>query len=110
MTELCTSSQGISEYFGHGWTVAAVGGTAIIAFAAYVGEVAGIAGAGTIVGIPVIVTVILVIIAHTIVVATGKYKRIEIFLVAIGFILFLFVALDFFVFPHHKSLRCHSSL
>ncbi len=99
-----TLGQVISEYFGHGWTVAAVGGSAIIDFAAYVGEFAGIAVAGTIVGIPVIVTVILVIIVHTIVVSTGKYKRIEIFLVAIGFILFLFVALDFFVFPHNIHL------
>ena len=37
-------------------------------------EFAGIAVAGTIVGIPVIVTVILVIIVHTIVVSTGKSK------------------------------------
>ncbi|MCL6003639.1 MAG: divalent metal cation transporter [Thermoplasmatales archaeon] len=96
-----TLGQVISEYFGHGWTIAAVSGTAIIDFAAYVGEFAGIALAASLIGIPVVITVIFVIIVHTLVVVTGKYKKIEIFLVGLGFLLFLFVVLDFFVYPHN---------
>ena len=99
-----TLGQMISEHFGHEWTILAVGGSAVIDFAAYVGEFAGIAIAGTLVGIPVIAIVIFVIIVHTLVVTTGKYKKIEIFLVAMGFFLFLFVVLDFFVFPRNVNI------
>jgi Mn2+/Fe2+ NRAMP family transporter len=96
-----TLGQVISRYFGHSWTVVAVTGSAVIDFAAYVGEFAGIAIAASLVGIPVIATIIFVIIIHTVVVTTGRYKKIEIFLVALGLLLFIFVALDFFVFPRN---------
>ena len=99
-----TLGQMISEHFGHEWTILAVSGSAVIDFAAYVGEFAGIAIAGTLVGIPVFAIVIFVIIVHTLVVTTGKYKKIEIFLVALGFFLFLFVVLDFFVFPRNINI------
>lgn len=99
-----TLGQVISKYFGHGWTIAAVSGSAVIDFAAYVGEFAGIAVAGTILGIPVLFTVIFVVVIHTLVITTGKYKKIEVFLLAIGFLLFLFVVLDFFVHPRYVSL------
>ncbi|MEM0133787.1 MAG: divalent metal cation transporter [Thermoplasmatales archaeon] len=96
-----TLGQVISQHFGHGWTVAAVTGTAVIDFAAYVGEFAGIAVAASLIGIPVLITIIFVISVHTLVIITGKYKKIEIFLVAMGFLLFLFVVLDFLVYPHN---------
>jgi Mn2+/Fe2+ NRAMP family transporter len=99
-----TLGQVISQYFGHGWTILAVSGSAVIDFAAYVGEFAGISVAASLLGIPVLVTVIFVVVVHTLIVTTGKYKKIEIFLVAIGFLLFLFVALDFFVHPRSISL------
>ena len=99
-----TLGQVISQHFGHGWTVTAVAGTAVIDFAAYVGEFAGIAVAASIIGIPVIIAIIFVVLVHTLVIVTGKYKKIEIFLVAMGFLLFLFVALDFLVYPHNVNL------
>jgi Mn2+/Fe2+ NRAMP family transporter len=99
-----TLGQIISQHFGHGWTVTAVAGTAVIDFAAYVGEFAGIAVAASIIGIPVIIAIIFVVLVHTLVIVTGKYKKIEIFLVAMGFLLFLFVALDFLVYPHNVHL------
>ena len=99
-----TLGQVISQHFGHGWTVTAVAGTAVIDFAAYVGEFAGIAVAASIIGIPIIVAIIFVVVVHTLVIVTGKYKKIEIFLVAIGFLLFLFVVLDFLVYPHNVNL------
>ncbi|MCL5930232.1 MAG: divalent metal cation transporter [Candidatus Thermoplasmatota archaeon] len=99
-----TLGQVISQHFGHGWTVTAVAGTAVIDFAAYVGEFAGIAVAASIIGIPVIIAIIFVVLVHTLVIVTGKYKKIEIFLVAMGFLLFLFVALDFLVYPHNVHL------
>ncbi len=105
-----TLGQVISEYFGHGWTVAAVSGTAVIDFVAYIGEFAGIAIAGTLVGIPVAITVLLVVIVHTVVITTGRYKKIEVFLVAIGFLLFLFVLLDFFVYPHNVRISDFSPI
>ncbi len=99
-----TLGQVISQNFGHFWTVTAVSGTAIIDFAAYVGEFAGIALAGSLIGIPIVATVAFVIVVHTVVVFTGKYKKIELFLVALGFLLFLFVVLDFFVFPRNVNI------
>ena len=99
-----TLGQVISQHFGHGWTVTAVAGTAVIDFAAYVGEFAGIAVAASIIGIPIIVAIIFVVVVHTLVIITGKYKKIEVFLVAMGFLLFLFVVLDFLVYPHHVHL------
>lgn len=93
----------ITENFGHFWTMAAVGGTVVIDFTAYVAEFAGIAVAASIMGIPVLITVIAVIAVHTVVVTTGVYKKIEVFLVALSFLLFLFVILDFFVRPRYAS-------
>ena len=99
-----TLGQVISQQFGHGWTVTAVAGTALIDFGAYVGEFAGIAVAASIIGIPVIIAIIFVVVVHTLVIITGKYKKIEIFLVAMGFLLFLFVVLDFLVYPRNVHL------
>lgn len=93
-----------TENFGHTWTKVAVGGSAVIDFAAYVGEFAGIALAASIIGIPVVMTVVSVAILHTIVITTGAYKKIEIFLVALGLLLFLFVVINFFVIPAHVRL------
>lgn len=99
-----TLGQVISKYFGHNWTIAAVTGSAVIDFAAYVGEFAGIAIAASIIGVPVLLTIIFIIVIHTLVITTGKYKKIEIFLVALGFLLFLFVVLDFLVYPRGVHL------
>lgn len=94
----------MNSNFGRKWTVSAVVGTAVIDFAAYLAEFAGISIAALILGIPVIVAVIGVIIIHTLIIMTGSYKKIEIFLVTIGLLLFLFVAIDFFLRPHIITL------
>ena len=93
-----------TENFGHAWTVFAVSGSAIIDFAAYVGEFAGIAVAGLILGIPVIYTVLAILALHTIIALAGLYKKIEAFLVGLGMLLFLFVIIDFFIHPGNVSI------
>ncbi len=105
-----TLGQVASENFGHSWTLVAVSGSAVIDFSAYVAEFAGIAIAASIIGIPVLFTVLAVIVLHTVVVTTGSYKKIEIFLVALGLILFLFVFLDFFVVPNHITMGSFNPL
>jgi manganese transport protein len=95
----------ITESFGHSWTLASVAGTAIMDFAAYVAEFAGIALAASILGFPILVVIFAVIIVHTAVVTLGVYKKIEIFLVSLGFILFLFIIIDFFVAPRNVTFQ-----
>ncbi|MGC8644825.1 MAG: NRAMP family divalent metal transporter [Thermoplasmata archaeon] len=94
-----TLGQLMTSNFGHKWTVTAVSGSAIIDFAAYVGEFAGIAAAAEVLGIPVFVAVIAVILIHSLVIMTGTYKKIEVLLVALGSLLFAFIILDFFMRP-----------
>lgn len=94
----------ITENYGHFWTMAAVAGTVVIDFTAYAAEFAGIAIAASILGMPVLLTVLGVIVIHTAVITTGVYRKIEIFLLVISFLLFLFVVLDIFVRPLHVSL------
>jgi Mn2+/Fe2+ NRAMP family transporter len=95
----------ITENFGHSWTLASVAGTAIMDFAAYVAEFAGIALAASILGFPILAVIFAVIIVHTAVVTLGVYKKIEIFLVSLGFILFLFIIIDFFVAPRNVTFQ-----
>jgi len=97
--ELMTSN------FGHRWTISAVGGAAIIDFAAYLAEFAGISIAALIIGIPIILAIIAVVVIHTLIIATGSYKKIEFFLVSIGMLLFLFVVIDFFFKPQNVHLE-----
>jgi len=94
-----TLGQIMTSNFSHKWTLTAVSGSALIDFAAYVGEFAGIAAAAEILGIPVYAAVISVILVHSLVIMTGTYKKIEVFLVALGSLLFVFIILDFFVRP-----------
>ncbi len=89
----------ITENFGHKWTIFAVSSTAIIDFSAYIGEFAGAAAASVLLGIPVLLTIIVILLIHSIILFSGKYRKIEFFLVSISFILFIFVVLDFFVHP-----------
>ncbi|MEM0346093.1 MAG: divalent metal cation transporter [Thermoplasmatales archaeon] len=100
-----TLGQLMTSNFGHRWTVTAVSGSAIIDFAAYVGEFAGIAAAAEVLGIPVYIAVLAVIIIHSIIVITGTYKRIEMFLVIIGAFLFIFIIIDIFVRPFVLNLE-----
>jgi len=79
-----TLGQIMTSNFSHKWTLTAVSGSALIDFAAYVGEFAGIAAAAEILGIPVYAAVISVILVHSLVIMTGTYKKIEVFLVALG--------------------------
>ena len=89
----------ISEKFGHGYTVFTVFSTGIIDFAAYVGEFTGASIASLILGIPVILTILLILLFHTLIIFSGRYIQIEGKLVLISFILFIFPVLDLFIHP-----------
>lgn len=89
----------ITENFGHEWTLFAVISTAIIDFSAYIGEFAGAAAASILIGIPVVLTVVVILVIHSIILISGRYRTIEAILVSISFVLFVFVILDFFVHP-----------
>ncbi|MEM0127587.1 MAG: divalent metal cation transporter [Thermoplasmatales archaeon] len=100
-----TLGQLMTSNFGHKWTFTAVSGSAVMDFAAYVGEFAGIAAAAGVLGIPLYIAVISVIIIHSLVIMTGTYKRIEMFLVILGAFLFIFIIIDFFARPSVISLQ-----
>lgn len=94
----------ISENYGHSWTVLVVISMAIIDFAAYVGEFAGIGAAGLIFGIPIYITIIATLVLHTGLIFTGSYKRVEKILIAFSGLLFLFIIIDLFVHPPHATI------
>jgi Mn2+/Fe2+ NRAMP family transporter len=100
-----TLGQVMTSNFGHKWTVSAVGGTLIIGFVSFLAEFAGISIAATIIGIPPILAVAGAIIIYASVIATGSYKKIEVFLVSIGLLLFLFIVIDFFLKPINVHLE-----
>lgn len=94
-----TLGEVMTSNYGRKWTISAVAGTAIIDFAAYLAEFAGISIAALIIGVPIILAVIVTVVIHTLIITTGSYKKIEVFLVSIGLLLFLFVVIDFFLKP-----------
>jgi len=89
----------ISERFGHGYTILTVLSTGIIDFAAYIGEFASASIASLILGIPVLLTILLILVFHTLIILSGRYIQIERKLVTISFILFIFPILDIFIHP-----------
>lgn len=94
----------ITENFGQRWTIFAVASTTVIDFSAYVGEFAGAAAASVLLGIPVIITIIVLLLVHSIILFSGKYNKIEVILVLLSFVLFIFAILDLYVHPERNII------
>jgi Mn2+/Fe2+ NRAMP family transporter len=76
----------------------------IINVIGFVGEFAGISFALSFFGIPIIISLLFVIIFHTILVLMGSYKKVENSLLFITLLLFSFIVISFFVKPSFKIL------
>jgi manganese transport protein len=57
----------------------------------YVAEFAGISAAGLIFGVPIAISIIVVILGHAFIVITGSYKKVENILIFISLLLFIFI-------------------
>ncbi len=93
----------IIENFGMKYSIFTLVTTAIIDFAAYVGEFTGASIAAIILGIPIIPLILIIVILHTVIILSGKYIQIEMKLVLLSFILFIFPFIDIFFHPSHVS-------
>jgi Mn2+/Fe2+ NRAMP family transporter len=81
----------IKNKYGKGWSMSVVGTMFFINMLSYVAEFAGISAAGLIFGVPIFISVILVILGHTFIVFTGSYKKVENILIFISLLLFIFI-------------------
>ena len=77
----------------------------IINVIGFVGEFAGIAFALSFFGIPIVVSLMVVIIFHTLLVIRGSYKKVENTLLFITLLLFAFFIISFFVRPSDRIIE-----
>jgi len=81
----------IKEKYGNGWSLSVVGTMFFINMLSYVAEFAGISAAGLIFGVPIAISIIVVILGHAFIVITGSYKKVENILIFISLLLFIFI-------------------
>lgn len=81
----------IRDRYGKRWSLSVVGTMFFINMLSYVAEFAGISAAGLIFGVPIFISIILVILGHAFIVITGSYKRVENILIFISLLLFIFI-------------------
>jgi NRAMP (natural resistance-associated macrophage protein)-like metal ion transporter len=97
-------AQLIREHFGAGWAFLSVGTLAISAIGALVTEFAGIAGVGSLFGIPQAAVVIPAAVLLVGLVVSGGYRRVEVVGITLGLFELAFVAAAVLAHPHARAL------
>ena len=95
----------VTEHSGHAWTIVLAGSMAVIDFAAYIAEFAGIAVAGILLGVPPVVSIATVDVLHSALVFSGSYRRAEAILLGLSFLLLVFPVMALTVRPPSPSLE-----
>jgi Mn2+/Fe2+ NRAMP family transporter len=81
----------IREVYGPFWATLSVLSMVTIDLLAYIGEFAGLAFGGLMLGIPPVISVALALLAHTVIVLSGRYRVYERLAIAVSLVLFVFV-------------------
>ena len=94
----------IQEYFGRGWAWLSVGTLIIACIGALLSELSGLAGVGMLFGIPVWMTMLLVVTGLLIMAFTGSYLSVERIALAVGAFELVFIVVAWQAHPVFSSM------
>jgi Mn2+/Fe2+ NRAMP family transporter len=94
----------IRATFGAKWALLSAGTLFVACVGALVTEFAGIAGVGSLVGLPRVVSIGATALALTALVVLGRYRRVEHVGIAVGLLELLFIPAAIMAHPNHEQL------
>jgi Mn2+/Fe2+ NRAMP family transporter len=94
----------IRATFGTQWALLSAGTLFVACVGALVTEFAGIAGVGSLVGLPRVVSIGATALALTALVVMGRYRRVEHVGIAVGLLELLFIPAAIMAHPNHEQL------
>jgi Mn2+/Fe2+ NRAMP family transporter len=94
----------IQQHFGRGWALLSVGTLVVACIGALLSELSGLAGVGLLFGLPVPLTMALIVAALLIMAYTGSYQSVERIAMGIGAFELVFLVVAWRAHPHGAAM------
>jgi Mn2+/Fe2+ NRAMP family transporter len=94
----------IQQHFGRGWALLSVGTLVLACVGALLSELSGLAGVGLLFGVPVPLTMALIVAALLIMAYTGSYQSVERIAMGIGAFELVFLVVAWRAHPHAAAM------